>query len=196
MFDKALITENRRTSALKKDMTPLRLDSASQSGLFAGSGGHVYETSLDHCTCPDFAIQGFSQPCKHMLRLAMEMGQIPSEGMQSDIEAARGKYCAGSAKKFVKDASRKDFFEFAKAYSKMYYEGERAADDAFSASMDLATIEECPFFSFLKNGKVKVDKKWAKECESIINAIATRIGFEVLACIEDDLSIAEVFEGE
>lgn len=196
MFDTSLITENRLTSALKKDMTPLKLDTSSQFGLFAGSGGYVYETNLDHCTCPDFAIQGFSQPCKHMLRLAMELNLISSDGMQSDIEAARGKYCAGSAKKYVKEAKRKDFYTFARAFSKMYYNGERADDAAFSSAMDLTTIEDCPFFTFLKNGKVKADKKWLKECESIVNAIASRIGFEVLACSDDKLTIAELFKGD
>ena len=71
MFDRSLVTESRFASALKKELTPLELSSENQSGRFVGSEGNIYQTTLDSCTCADFAIQGYAQPCKHMLRLAM-----------------------------------------------------------------------------------------------------------------------------
>ena len=50
MFDKALITESRYSSALKKDITPLKTHKESGTGLFAGSGGDIYDSDKP-CPC-------------------------------------------------------------------------------------------------------------------------------------------------
>lgn len=194
MFDKNLITESRRTSALKKDMTPLRMDSSSHFGLFAGSSGDIYETDLDKCTCPDFAIQGFMQPCKHMIRLAMELNMIPNEGMQSDVEVARGKYFVGRAKDYCRDAQFHDFVRFARAYLSLYRHGKIPSDNVFCEVLDLATIEDCLLFKFYKNGNVSVQKKWVKECDGIYTVISNRLGRELVDCLMDDRFVSFVCE--
>ena len=196
MFDKSLITENRLSSALKKDLTPLRLDKETAAAIFGGSGGNLYETSLDSCSCPDFAIQGFAQPCKHMLRLAMEMGEIPSEGMQTDIEAARGKYYLGKGKQYVKEAGYHDFLRFAKNFSEIYLFEKSVDDDAFADSLDAASVTDLPWFKFQKNGKVKVDKKWAKDMQSLANAVAERLGAELMRRMDSEKVMAIMNEGE
>lgn len=39
-----------------------------------GSDGHIYEVSLDHCTCGSFLSS--HKPCKHMYRLALDLNLI------------------------------------------------------------------------------------------------------------------------
>lgn len=196
MFDKSLITENRLSSALKKDLTPLRLDKETAAAIFGGSGGNLYETSLDSCSCPDFAIQGFAQPCKHMLRLAMEMGEIPSEGMQTDIEAARGKYYLGKGKQYVKEAGYHDFLRFAKNFSELYLFEKSVDDNAFADSLDAASVTDLPWFKFQKSGKVKVEKKWAKDLTNLSNAISERLGTHLMYLLHDENVMAILTEGE
>lgn len=38
------------------------------------SGSEVYKTSLYHCSCPDYQFR--KQPCKHMMRLGLEVGML------------------------------------------------------------------------------------------------------------------------
>lgn len=39
-----------------------------------GTSGNTYTTTLNSCTCPDFIHRGI--PCKHMYRVAVELGQL------------------------------------------------------------------------------------------------------------------------
>lgn len=55
------------------------------SATFQGSKGNQYITSLTMCTCKDFAINNKrKEPCKHIIRLAMEAGVINSSGNTPD----------------------------------------------------------------------------------------------------------------
>jgi len=45
-------------------------DAETQSAEFEGSDCSIYNTTLDGCTCVDFAMRGL--PCKHMYKLATE----------------------------------------------------------------------------------------------------------------------------
>lgn len=53
--------------------TPISVDSNHQEGVFRGSSG-TYATNLSSCTCGDFMRRRL--PCKHMYRLAIELGAI------------------------------------------------------------------------------------------------------------------------
>jgi predicted nucleic acid-binding Zn finger protein len=196
LFDTDLITENRRSSALKKDLTPLRIDKEAVAAIFCGSEGNLYETSLDGCSCPDFAINGFTQPCKHMIRLAMEIGKVPSEGLQTDIDAVRGKYYLGKAKEFVHEADLPSIIQFAKDFLHMYYHGVSPKDDAFSKSMDLATLSDFPCFKISKRGIAKVEKGWSKDCEGLVASIRNRLGNEVIQKLGNDEFISVFCKGE
>ena len=48
------------------------VDADNQTCVISGSSSTPYQVTLDSCTCADFAIRGL--PCKHMLRLAIELG--------------------------------------------------------------------------------------------------------------------------
>lgn len=51
-----------------------------------GSGGE-YRVTLNDCTCSDFSInanKGKPMACKHMVRLAMELGILNANGLTAD----------------------------------------------------------------------------------------------------------------
>lgn len=62
--------ELRKQRALNGELTPIRINPKSKKGVFAGSEGGRYHTTLSDCTCPDF--QKRKVPCKHMYYLAMK----------------------------------------------------------------------------------------------------------------------------
>lgn len=63
--------KKRFSSSKKGECTPVSVNPDERSGVFSGSHG-VYQTSLNECTCIDFSRR--KKPCKHMYRLAMELG--------------------------------------------------------------------------------------------------------------------------
>lgn len=71
----------RLTSAKKSACTPLSVSREDGTGIFSGSHG-TYTTTLESCTCVDFARRKL--PCKHMFRLAIELGFV-DEPVASDV---------------------------------------------------------------------------------------------------------------
>ena len=68
----------RQSSALSKRITPIMLDKESQMCSIKGSGKEAYIVHLESCTCGDFKIRRL--PCKHMYRLAHELGVFQLRG--------------------------------------------------------------------------------------------------------------------
>lgn len=66
--------EKRLTSAQQSKTSPTSIDQEHETGVFYGSGKLPYQTSLAACTCNDFVKR--KKPCKHIYRLAMELGII------------------------------------------------------------------------------------------------------------------------
>jgi len=58
-------------SAQSSKLTPVKIDKTDYYGYFQGSHGR-YETFLDYCPCGDFLRSKL--PCKHIYRLAIELG--------------------------------------------------------------------------------------------------------------------------
>lgn len=67
----SLDQEKRIKSAQKAECTPLEINADECNGKFQGSSGS-YVTTLDCCECVDFSKRKL--PCKHMYRLAIELG--------------------------------------------------------------------------------------------------------------------------
>lgn len=67
--------------AKQAECTPLSVDREKETGSFSGKYG-IYETSMKHCTCQDYTRRRL--PCKHMMRLAIELGYI-EEAAESGI---------------------------------------------------------------------------------------------------------------
>lgn len=66
----------RINSAKSAKLTPVKIDRDDMYGYFQGSHGR-YETFLDQCPCGDFIRSKL--PCKHIYRLAMELGAIEED---------------------------------------------------------------------------------------------------------------------
>lgn len=185
-FREDLITESRWKSAIDKKQTPLKLYPESQSGIFASSDGGFYETTLDNCSCPDFAIQGHLQPCKHMIRLAMECGVIDNSDMQTDRGSALVKYHLGFFREYIHNNSFIEIIPSAKLFIFAANGNAVLEPSAFEKSMDLPHISDCPLFVSNKNGTVSMNKKYIKDAQSIINLLKRIIGDEAIARIWDD----------
>lgn len=54
----------------------LEIDKEAQTASIVGSSGEIYSVTLDNCNCVDFA-HSKGKPCKHIYRLAMELGLLP-----------------------------------------------------------------------------------------------------------------------
>lgn len=60
-----------------------------------GLSGEIYETTLHSCTCEDFVKGHYKTPCKHMYRLAIELGMLTVydrslyENMRTDFQQLR-----------------------------------------------------------------------------------------------------------
>lgn len=72
--------KKRIKSAQSKKLTPILIDRNDLFGYFQGSHGK-YETFLDTCSCGDFIRS--KRPCKHIFRLAMELG-VMGDGFETD----------------------------------------------------------------------------------------------------------------
>lgn len=66
--------QKRIASARSANTTPSSVDKNFQTAVFPGSGAIPYTTTLDSCTCVDFARR--KAPCKHIYRLAIELGLL------------------------------------------------------------------------------------------------------------------------
>lgn len=75
--------QKRLSSAKTAACTPIELDRDAGTGTFSGSSG-THSASLDKCSCIDFNRRRL--PCKHMYRLAMELGLIEAS-FKTDISA-------------------------------------------------------------------------------------------------------------
>ena len=75
--------QKRIKSAKSSKTTPVKVDKEDLYGYFQGSSGR-YETFLDNCPCGDF--RRYNLPCKHIYRLAIELG-VMDEQAQSDTRA-------------------------------------------------------------------------------------------------------------
>ncbi|MGN0163936.1 MAG: SWIM zinc finger family protein [Candidatus Ornithomonoglobus sp.] len=87
--------KKRFTRALTSKLIPLSIDTEKQSGVFNGSKGSTYNTTLEFCSCVDFIRRKL--PCKHIYRLAVELGMVDT----SNIQVAKGDY--GTDDKTLKD---------------------------------------------------------------------------------------------
>lgn len=68
-------------AAAKAELTPVKVDREDRTGVFSGESG-IYETTLVSCSCKSFAIERL--PCKHMYRLAWELGSFDIEDVKTD----------------------------------------------------------------------------------------------------------------
>lgn len=66
--------QTRLKSGKSSKTTPTSIDKEKQTGVFPSSKAKPYSTTLESCTCGDFLVRKL--PCKHMYRLAIELGKL------------------------------------------------------------------------------------------------------------------------
>lgn len=71
LSDKPEERKKREVKAASAECVPISISAEDQSGIFEGTT-KKYNTYLDFCECTDFRRRHF--PCKHMYRLAQELG--------------------------------------------------------------------------------------------------------------------------
>ena len=81
LSDKTEERQKREQRAASAECTPVSISVENQCGVFSGKSG-VYNTRLEECECRDFERRGY--PCKHMYRLAYELGQYKLEAVEAD----------------------------------------------------------------------------------------------------------------
>ncbi|MBE6537971.1 MAG: hypothetical protein E7671_00710 [Ruminococcaceae bacterium] len=74
--------QKRIENAKSAKNTPLDISTEGKSGKFSGSHG-TYYAALEYCDCFDFKSRKL--PCKHMYRLAMELGEFEGN-VESDLK--------------------------------------------------------------------------------------------------------------
>lgn len=67
------ISKRSKAEALKASQ--VKVNKEDQTAKILGSALEPYHVSLSDCTCPDYAVYGL--PCKHMYRLAIDLGIFP-----------------------------------------------------------------------------------------------------------------------
>jgi uncharacterized Zn finger protein len=84
----------RRLSSEKIKASCVSLDREHETVMIQGSASEPYRASLSDCTCPDFS--NTHQPCKHMYRLALELGRIEPlpKVNRSEFNAVKGRLSA------------------------------------------------------------------------------------------------------
>ena len=107
----------RRLNGEKIKADAITVNVEDQTAVVVGSDPEPYRVSLSECSCFDFASREW--PCKHIYRLASELGMLEDwpkvsrsgskaalEDAQAEIERWRQEFLAGniSAKKYVKIA--------------------------------------------------------------------------------------------
>lgn len=109
MMDFSTASPNRIKSACEGEVTPITLSRDEQCATFAASDGSIHTATLEECTCTDFFMNLHGeQPCKHMIRLAMELGVMDNAGYTTSTEEAMSKLFIGRIKNFIKEAKLSD----------------------------------------------------------------------------------------
>lgn len=67
----------RMLRAFNDNLTMKKINKKMKTATFVGKDGKSYKTDLRRCTCPDFLER--KVPCKHMYKLADELGAIDLE---------------------------------------------------------------------------------------------------------------------
>lgn len=187
LFSTELVDESRRKKALEGALTPFEIDEENKVATFPGSEGELYSASLTGCTCTDFHMNlAGKRPCKHMIRLAMELGEYPSDGMETDIDAANAKYYFGILKRQVEEGSLPDAINIVRItetarVSKLPFETDALA---FAGVPDM--LESGLFTATGKNPKIVTIKRWRKQFDALQRTLTDRLGKLVLSNLDNE----------
>ncbi len=175
MFDFSSAEEKRIQRALSKDMTPASLDNESKTAIFLGSSGDLYNTTLEECTCTDFKVNLQSTfPCKHILRLGMELGIYPAENIKTDKQGVEHRYWEIKAANYVRHALITDAMDFVYILSfATTKEGLTLPEKHSYSDNTVQLLLSCPYLTRRSNGSIRIKQKILSQCETLLS---NRIG--------------------
>ena len=174
--------QKRIASAKKAETTPSSIDRETQTGVFPGSGKNPYQTSLTRCSCQFFRAKGV--PCKHMYRLAMELGLMDADfktGVNKNIvEADRFTWreAVDELEKLPESCQR--FIQ--KNIYLMHYGGKPST--LVDLTGDLAPLQNCPLIECKTPSIQQILEKYKK---AEITELIIGFGFEVPKMKKSDL---------
>ncbi len=175
MYDFSSAEPKRIQRALSKDMTPASLDKDSQTAIFLGSSGDLYRTTLDECTCTDFQMTlQRTFPCKHILRLGMELGIYPADKMKSDPESIKFRYWEILADDYIRNApitEAMDFMALLQFFTQKGYHSLHETHTYADKTMEL--LLSSPYLSRRPDGTLHIAIKILSRRETLL---ANRIG--------------------
>ena len=87
LLDKPEDRKKREIKAASAECIPISVDPNNLCGVFGGSSGN-YNTSLSECECVDFHRRKL--PCKHMYRLAHELGLYSLDDIMGNMNLLKG----------------------------------------------------------------------------------------------------------
>lgn len=183
----ANLDEKRTNSALSAEMTPLSFDAEEGHASFAGSS-EIYWTDLDKCTCMDFHInQARSAPCKHMIRLAMELQLLPSDGKKDDLDAAQYRVALFKTKEMLTTGDLLHAVKVAAFLKNLYANGE-------DKLLDVQGADSSPlrFFFLMAGSVIKPIKTRKKDVLALIKGVEARLGEWM---IDTPQALMAAFEG-
>lgn len=176
LFSAGQVDEYRKRKALSAELTPVSIDEKAQTAKFAGSEGDVYNTSLDTCTCVDFTMNlGGYSPCKHMIRLAMELGLYPDDGIVRDQKAAYERYYVGVLREFIRNAPCNKAVKVGKILDSANDKTINLEDDALTFA-GVPSLVESGLFTVGKKQRIIPDKQGKKELEGLRRTLLIRLG--------------------
>lgn len=178
LFSAELVDESRRMKALSGSMTPLKKDLENQTFYFIGSSGDIYTTTLDECTCPDFSIQGQVQPCKHMIRMAMELGYYPNDGMMTDLAKVNSKYYHGVLYQFILQAPLDEAIKAIQIIKATFStnKANNVTDDSLSFAGVPSMEETGLFMTHQAKKKIIPVKSEKKQIDGLVHTLIFRLG--------------------
>lgn len=158
------------TKANSEKLTPLSLNPNEQSAEFVGSSGEIYQTSLADCNCGAINFGYF--PCKHMVRLAMELSLLPADKAKTDKDLTLSRLYNRKVEDFIKNASFpevKSFLHFLQTLD--------------PKSQDFPNYAQSPTLQFLldtSKPKLKLSKKGKSQLPIYLDLFYKRLGKEFL----------------
>ena len=90
------------------------------------------------------------------------------------------------ARDLIHSAPLADVIPGARLFVQIFYGEAKVPDDAFAQFMDLPTLSDCPMFKVFKNGSVCIEKKYAKDAQSVITVLKNRLGEEATLRLWND----------
>lgn len=128
--------QKRIKSACNKKMTPASIDD--DVGFFAGSGKEDYRVTASSCTCSDFVRRKL--PCKHMYRLAHELGWFDLSQYGNVKSGALARDATYSVDEIVSKLSEKDARLLKKALYAIVIRGDDGRELVFGSDVDVSAI--------------------------------------------------------